>query len=68
MLHYLPQEMVGRELTQEVERYPIVEHAVKDMRMFSDPAFLCRLQNLLHNILQEDMQNPSARREGWDSC
>jgi len=56
-MHYLPQDMVERDLTQEVERYPVVERAVKDMRTFSDPAFLSKIQNSLQRILQEDKQN-----------
>lgn len=51
-----------------MSRYPVVERAVKDMRTFSDPAFLSKIQNSLQRILQEDKNMKiSVTQSGRDS-
>ncbi|KJA30049.1 hypothetical protein HYPSUDRAFT_32107 [Hypholoma sublateritium FD-334 SS-4] len=59
-LQYLTQEMVQKELAQEVERYPIVERAVADVRVFSDPTFLANMQASIQRILQEDQSKRAS--------
>ncbi|KAF9534994.1 hypothetical protein CPB83DRAFT_843301 [Crepidotus variabilis] len=60
MLHYLPQDMVQKELGQEVERYPIVERAVADVQLFSDPTFIGKLGDSLQKVLQTANEKSSA--------
>jgi len=54
MLHYLPPDLVHKELRQEVERFPVVERAVADVRILSDPSFLASIQTSVQKILLEN--------------
>jgi hypothetical protein len=81
MLHYLPQDMVRKELSQEVERqvvsfndctttfiqqvnrHPVVERAVADLRMFSEPNFLSGIQSSLQKVLDDAKQKEKSPAE-----
>ncbi|KAF8974328.1 hypothetical protein BDZ97DRAFT_1751156 [Flammula alnicola] len=60
MVHYVAQETIHKELTQEVERYPIVERAVADVRIFSDPTFLSSMQDSIQKILRDERGETSS--------
>lgn len=53
-LQYMPEANVTREVMQELERYPLVDRAVKDGSILDDPSFVAKLRNTMHNILEED--------------
>lgn len=53
-LHYMPEAAVNRELMQELDRYPIVERAVSDVRSLSDPTFAASIRESVNKILMED--------------
>ncbi|TFK73028.1 hypothetical protein BDN72DRAFT_257614 [Pluteus cervinus] len=53
-LRYMPPETVQRELMQELDRYPIVERAVADLRQFSDPSFSDNIRQTLQKVVDED--------------
>ncbi|KAF8192575.1 hypothetical protein BJ912DRAFT_924900 [Pholiota molesta] len=59
-LQYLSQETVQKELAQEVERYPIIERAVADVRIFSDPTFLANMQGSIQKILHDEPRGQSS--------
>jgi len=52
MLHYLPPDLVHKELRQEVDRFPVVERAVAEVRILSDPSFLASIQTSVQKILR----------------
>jgi len=52
MLHYMPPDIVHKELRQEVDRFPVVERAVVEVRILSDPAFLATVQSSVQKILR----------------
>ncbi|KAJ3514890.1 hypothetical protein NLJ89_g2110 [Agrocybe chaxingu] len=60
MMQYMPQETVYKELAQEVDRYPIVERAVADGRILSDPTFLANVESSLQKILRDDRGGKSS--------
>ncbi|CAA7260280.1 unnamed protein product [Cyclocybe aegerita] len=60
MMQYMPQETVYKELAQEVDRYPIVERAVADGRILSDPTFLANIESSLQKILRDDRGGKSS--------
>ncbi|KAF9569421.1 hypothetical protein CPC08DRAFT_718246 [Agrocybe pediades] len=53
-------DTVLKELTQEIQRYPIVERAVSSVQTFSDPTFLSNLQRSMEKILHDDKNGRSA--------
>ncbi|KAI0921911.1 hypothetical protein AcW1_004237 [Taiwanofungus camphoratus] len=53
-LQYMSEAAVSRELMQELDRYPIVERAVADVRALSDPSFASGIRESVRKILQED--------------
>ncbi|KAM5532417.1 hypothetical protein V8D89_013911 [Ganoderma adspersum] len=53
-LQYMPEANVTREVLQELDRYPIVDRAVKDGSILDDPSFVAKLRITMHNILEED--------------
>ncbi|KAF9483934.1 hypothetical protein BDN70DRAFT_873052 [Pholiota conissans] len=59
-LQYSSQETVHKELAQEVERYPIVERAVADVRIFSDASFLSSIQTSIQKILNDEPRSQSS--------
>jgi len=64
-LQYMPPETVHRELQSELDRYPIVERAVADVRKFSDPSFTNGISTSLQKILREDRANgPQPQKDG----
>ncbi|OBZ71918.1 hypothetical protein A0H81_08280 [Grifola frondosa] len=59
-LQYMSEPAVARELMQELDRYPVVERAVADVRILSDPAFASGIRASVQNILREDRKNASS--------
>ncbi|KZT27005.1 hypothetical protein NEOLEDRAFT_1061726 [Neolentinus lepideus HHB14362 ss-1] len=57
-LQYMPPEAVHRELMQEIDRYPLVERAVADVCMFSDPGFAANIRRSVTKILRQDKGEP----------
>ncbi|GBE79146.1 hypothetical protein SCP_0203430 [Sparassis crispa] len=53
-LQYMPDAAASRELMQELDRYPIVERAVADVAMLSDPVFATGIRDSVKKILSED--------------
>ncbi|RPD61971.1 hypothetical protein L226DRAFT_535348 [Lentinus tigrinus ALCF2SS1-7] len=53
-LQYMPEANVSREIMQELDRYPIVERAVQDVRLLKDPSFVTGMKESMRNILLED--------------
>ncbi|ETW84446.1 hypothetical protein HETIRDRAFT_47313, partial [Heterobasidion irregulare TC 32-1] len=53
-LHYMSPEVVHRELLQELDRYPIIERALAELQIFSDPAFAADIQQSVQRILKQD--------------
>ncbi|KAI0721918.1 hypothetical protein C8T65DRAFT_629651 [Cerioporus squamosus] len=53
-LQYMPEANVSREVMQELDRYPIVERAVQDVRLLKDPTFVAGMKESMRKILQED--------------
>ncbi|KAL6306774.1 hypothetical protein BKA93DRAFT_840524 [Sparassis latifolia] len=73
-LQYMPDAAASRELMQELDRYPIVERAVADVAMLSDPVFATGIRDSVKKILSEDRKVTSEiapqtghRREGMDA-
>ncbi|KAF8803766.1 hypothetical protein BYT27DRAFT_7109124 [Phlegmacium glaucopus] len=64
MLHYLPQDLVHKELRQEVDRFPVVERAVAEVRILSDPSFLTSIQTSVQKILQVEKGETPAIAKG----
>ncbi|RDB20519.1 hypothetical protein Hypma_012423 [Hypsizygus marmoreus] len=63
-LRFLPHEAVHRELMQELDRYPIVERAVADVHMLSDPTFAASIRKSVHNVLLESKgQKPQPQKD-----
>jgi len=60
MLHYLPPDLVHKELRQEVDRFPVVERAVVELRILSDPAFLATIQSSVQKILRLEKGGKNA--------
>jgi len=65
-LHYMPPETVHRELAQELDRYPIVERAVADVRMLSDQSFTTGIRTSVQKILREDRGKASKSQKSLD--
>ncbi|TFK56139.1 hypothetical protein OE88DRAFT_1804906 [Heliocybe sulcata] len=57
-LQYMPPEAVHRELMQEIDRYPLVERAVTDVSMISDPGFAANIRRSVTKILRQDRGEP----------
>jgi len=64
MLHYLPPDLVHKELRQEVDRFPVVERAVVEVRILSDPAFLATIQSSVEKILRLEKGGKRAIAKG----
>lgn len=62
-LQYMPPEAVHRELMQEIDRYPLVERAVADARMLSDPGFSAGIHRSVTRILRQDRGEPLEEDE-----
>ncbi|KII95902.1 hypothetical protein PLICRDRAFT_232661 [Plicaturopsis crispa FD-325 SS-3] len=62
----MSKESAQRELMQEVDRYPIVERAIADVQMLSDPAFAQGIRSSMHKILKRDRGQTSPNELG--SC
>lgn len=62
MLHYLPPDLVHKELRQEVDRFPVVERAVAEVRMLTDPSFLASIQTSVQKILRLEKGGEQATR------
>jgi len=60
MLHYLPPDLVHKELRQEVDRFPVVERAVVEVRILSDPTFLATIQSSVQKILRLEKGGKNA--------
>ncbi|KAF5321040.1 hypothetical protein D9619_000275 [Psilocybe cf. subviscida] len=53
-LKFLPNhDFVQKELMQEIERYPIIERAVADVRIFNDAAFISNLDSSIRKTLND---------------
>jgi len=65
-LHYMPPETVHRELTQELDRFPIIERAVADVRMLSDPSFTTGIRTSVQKILREDREKGPKPQKSLD--
>lgn len=63
-LQYMPAETVHRELQQELDRYPIVERAVADVRMLSDQSFISGIRDSVQRILREDRAKAPQTEKG----
>jgi len=50
----MPPETIQEDLTQELQRHPIIERAVADVRLFSDPAFLASTKASIKKILDDE--------------
>lgn len=53
-LQYMPEAIISRELMQELDRYPIVERAVSDLRALSNPTLASGIRASVKAILQRD--------------
>lgn len=53
-LRYMPPETIQEDLTQELQRHPMVERAVADARIFSDPTFLASTKSSIKKILDDE--------------
>ncbi|KAI0773817.1 complex proteins associated with Set1p component shg1-domain-containing protein [Fomes fomentarius] len=53
-LQYMPEANVSREIMQELDRYPIVERAVQDFPLLSDPVLANSMRESMRKILQEN--------------
>ncbi|KZT12701.1 uncharacterized protein LAESUDRAFT_639018 [Laetiporus sulphureus 93-53] len=63
-LQYMSETLASKELMQELDRYPIVDRAVSDVRMLSDPSFAAGIRTSVRKILQEDRK----RKENSGEC
>jgi hypothetical protein len=66
MLHYLPPDLVHKELRQEVDRFPVVERAVAEVRMLTDPSFLASIQTSVQKILRLEKGGEQAIAKAED--
>ncbi|KDQ64894.1 hypothetical protein JAAARDRAFT_28547 [Jaapia argillacea MUCL 33604] len=53
-MQFMQPEAVHRELLQEMERYPLVERAVADLRVLSDPSFSANIRKSVRRLLRQD--------------
>jgi len=63
-LRYMPPETIQEDLTQELQRHPIIERAVADVRVFSDPAFLASTKASIKKILDDERAGFSGTPKG----
>ncbi|PCH41174.1 hypothetical protein WOLCODRAFT_162863 [Wolfiporia cocos MD-104 SS10] len=56
-LQYMSEAAISRELMQELDRYPIIERAVADVRLLGDPSFAAGIRKSVTKILEEDRDN-----------
>ncbi|TBU32162.1 hypothetical protein BD309DRAFT_1081614 [Dichomitus squalens] len=63
-LQYMPEASVVREVMQELDRYPLVDRAVKDRSLLDDPSFVAGLRSTMRKILQEDRKAAGKTLDG----
>ncbi|PPQ79502.1 hypothetical protein CVT25_003384 [Psilocybe cyanescens] len=60
LLLFQSTDLALKELTQEIQRYPIVERAVANVRTLSDPTMLAGIQQTMQKILHDEKHGTSS--------
>ncbi|KAH7931263.1 hypothetical protein BV22DRAFT_8306 [Leucogyrophana mollusca] len=66
-LQSMPHDAVHRELMGEMDRYPIVERAVTDAPLLSDPSFTAAIRSSIQRILEEAKKSSSRSPANTDA-